>query len=99
MRALRARQKEHVRSLEKTVETLTVGNRNTREKFETQCRSPYVIVFADPDEGISDYAGVVVGFHPSDMVSVSDATGYVHVVPLRKVKEDVGRRIYAQPRW
>lgn len=92
MRLTRIRQRERQKLLETTVKTLTVENRNTREKFESACRSRYVIVF-DPNEGALDYPGMVVGFLPADMLSVADGRGYVHAVPLSKVKEDFGRQI------
>jgi len=59
-------------------------------KRDLQCPSPRV--FADPDEEAEDCIGMVVGFHPSEMLSVVDVTGYTHSMPLRKVAEDLGRR-------
>jgi len=96
MRRYRKRRLEHQSLLERSIETLTINNRNTREKFEAQCRSPYVVVFADPEETVEDFAGRVVSFHPGDMVSVVDSAGKIHAVPLRKVKEDIGYKMYVE---
>src|SRR5205823_15068559 len=83
------RQRARRGELEKTVELLTITwNSNTKEKFESQCRSRYVIVTADPGEEAQGFAGIVAGFHPGDMISVLDARGYSHAVPLRRIKPD-----------
>ena len=73
---------------------LTIENRNTREKFESHCRSRYVVVIADPSEKAEGFAGMVVGFHPGDMLSVVDAAGYTHAVPLCKIAADRGRKFF-----
>ena len=71
------------------VELLTVAeNTNTKEKFESQYRSRFVIVTADPGKKAQGFAGIVAGFHPGDVVTVLDARGYSHAVPLRKIKAD-----------
>ena len=84
----RREQWEH---LQRAVESLTMDNPETREKFEAQSKSRWVIVLADRDEEAEDFPGTVTGFHPLDMVSVVDAEGQSHAVPLRKVFEDRGR--------
>jgi hypothetical protein len=75
------------------IENLTVNNRSTREKFEARCKTRFVIVLAGPEEEVDDFAGMVAGFHPMDMLTVVDTDGRSHSVPLHKVKEDVGRKI------
>ena len=84
----RFRQRERQKLLERTIETMTVNSTATRTKFEAESRSRFVIVFEDGQ----DYMGMVVGFHPAEMLSVADGDGYIHSVPLTKVKADVGRR-------
>jgi len=83
--------------MEETVKLLTIEHRDTREKFESRCKSRYVVVRVDPDEGAADYMGMVVGFHPGEKVSVMDVAGYTHEVPLRRVEEDVGQ-LFSLPR-
>ena len=94
MRLTRKRNRERWELLESVVESLTVNNRETREKFDAQCRSRWVVVLADTGDEFEDFAGRVTSFHPGDMVSVIDMNGRTHAVPLRKVSEDRGRRFY-----
>jgi hypothetical protein len=94
MRLTRKRNRERWELLESVVESLTVNNRETREKFEAQCQSRWVVVLADAGEKVEDFAGRVTSFHPHDMVSVVDMSGHFHAVPLRKVSEDLGRKFY-----
>jgi len=97
MRLTRKRNRERWEFLESVLESLTVNNRETREKFEAQCQSRWVVVLADTGDEFEDFAGRVTSFHPGEMVSVMDMNGRTHAVPLRKISEDRGRRFYPGP--
>src|SRR6266571_765786 len=88
MRKSRKHRREQWDLLLRAVESLTINNPETREKFEARSKSRWVGVLADRDEEAEDFAGRVTGFHPLDMLSVVDAEGQTHAVPLRKVFED-----------
>src|ERR1044071_8373986 len=93
MRRSRKHRRDQLAHLRRAVESLTIDNPETREKFEARSKTRWVAVLADPDEEAEDLPGTVTGFHPQDMLTVVDTDGQTHAVPLRKVIEDRGRRM------
>ena len=78
MRRSRKHRREQWEHLLRAVESLTINNPETREKFEARSKSRWVFVLADRDDEAEDFPGTVTGFHPLDMVSVVDTDGQTH---------------------
>src|SRR5438045_2923114 len=80
MRRSRMHRREQWEHLQRAVESLTIDNPETREKFQARSKSRWVVVLADRDDEAEDCTGTVTAFHPLAMVPEVDRDGQTRAV-------------------
>ena len=91
MRVYRKRWNLDFAQLKRAHAEFTGNNTDTRRKFEKAVGNRWVIVSSEEGDRFHDFSGYVMGFFPSERISVLDENGKMVSVPLNRVAPDVNR--------
>jgi hypothetical protein len=87
-RRRRKGRKDKAEQLRQRCAFLRCEDQRTREQFEAQCQSRFVLVQPEKD---ARFAGYVVGFWPGGRLDILDSLGALHRIDLHRVAHDKAR--------